>query len=322
MLKRITTISILLFLMGAMGTAYADIHNGTAGEVVPQQKEPCTGTVKDNNGESIIGATVIQKGTTNGTITGMDGEFTLEGVKKGDVIQISLVGYQPIETVWNGIPLDIILKDDSQELDEVVVTALGIKRQSRALGYSTTQVGGEDFQLARDPNVGNALSGKIAGVSVAGNATGSGGSSRVVIRGNASLTGNNMPLYVVDGVPFDNSNQGSAGTWGGIDMGDGLNNINPDDIESIQVLKGAAASALYGYRGGNGAILITTKSGKKGQGLGISFSQTLGIDHAYKTPDIQTLYGDGPYTGRYDADGDGNPWEATQFQVNSAGQQL
>ncbi|MFQ6928486.1 MAG: TonB-dependent receptor plug domain-containing protein [Parabacteroides merdae] len=115
----------------------------------------------------------------------------------------------------------------------------------------------------------------MAGVSVGGNSTGTGGSSRVIIRGNASLTGNNMPLYVVDGVPFSNQNLGSAGTWGGIDMGDGLSNINPDDIESIQVLKGAAASALYGYRGGNGAILITTKSGKKGKPVNIEFNNNL-----------------------------------------------
>ena len=172
MFKRLTTISILLFLLGATGTAYAVIRTGTDDHVVPQQTDPCTGTVKDKNGESIIGATVILKGTTNGSITGMDGEFSLSGVKKGDAIQISFVGYQPVETIWDGTPLNIVLKEDSQELDEVVVTALGIKRQSRALGYSTTQVGGKDFQLARDPNVGNALSGKIAGVSVAGNATG------------------------------------------------------------------------------------------------------------------------------------------------------
>ena len=183
---------------------------------MPQQTSACTGTVKDENGESIIGATVIKKGTTNGTITNMDGEFTLDGVKIGDVIQISFVGYETVEKVWDGTPLNIVMKDNSQQLDEVVVTALGIKRQSRALGYSTTQVGGEDFQLARDPNVGNALSGKIAGVSVAGNATGSGGSSRVVIRGNASLTGNNMPLYVVDGVPFDNPAPSSCRTLVGI----------------------------------------------------------------------------------------------------------
>ena len=233
MLRQLTTISIMLFLLGGNGTAFADFHDESDKIEMPQQNSGCTGTVKDENGESIIGATVIRKGTTNGTITNMDGEFTLDGIKKGDIIQISFVGYETVEQVWNGIPLNIVMKDNSQQLDEVVVTALGIKRQSRALGYSTTQVGGKDFQLARDPNVGNALSGKIAGVSVAGNATGSGGSSRVVIRGNASLTGNNMPLYVVDGVPFDNTNQGSAGTWGGIDMGDGLNNINPDDIESI-----------------------------------------------------------------------------------------
>ena len=290
MLKRITTISMVLLLWGAIGEAFANLPTEIGRHESPQQTETCTGTVKDSNGESIIGATVIIKGTTIGTITGMDGEFTLKEAKPGDMIHISFVGYQPVEVVWNGKPLNVVLKDDSQELDEVVVTALGIKRQSRALGYSTTQVSGEDFTLARDPNVGNALSGKVAGVSVAGNATGSGGSSRVVIRGNASLTGNNMPLYVVDGVPFDNSNQGAAGTWGGIDMGDGLNNINPDDIESIQVLKGAAASALYGYRGGNGAILITTKSGKKGKPISVEFNNNLTFNSIYDHRDFQTIF--------------------------------
>ena len=293
MLRQLTSISILLFLLGANGTAFADFPHEWDNHEMPQQTSACTGTVKDENGESIIGATVIKKGTTNGTITNMDGEFTLDGVKIGDVIQISFVGYETVEKVWDGTPLNIVMKDNSQQLDEVVVTALGIKRQSRALGYSTTQVGGEDFQLARDPNVGNALSGKIAGVSVAGNATGSGGSSRVVIRGNASLTGNNMPLYVVDGVPFDNTNQGSAGTWGGIDMGDGLNNINPDDIESIQVLKGAAASALYGYRGGNGAILITTKSGKKGKPISVEVNNNLTFNTIYDQRDFQKKFGQG-----------------------------
>ena len=181
------------------------------------------------------------KGTTNGTITGLDGDFSIPNVKKGDVIQISYIGYQTVEVVYNGQPINVVLKSDSQALDEVVVTALGIKRQKRSLGYSTTQVEGEQFTQARDPNIGNALSGKIAGVSVSGNSTGSGGSSRVVIRGNASLTGNNQPLYVVDGVPFDNTNMGAAGQWGGLDLGDGLSNINADDIADIQVLKGAAA---------------------------------------------------------------------------------
>ena len=292
MLKRIRILSLVLSL-GMVGMANASFQPDASFVHSPQQTGACTGTVKDSNGESIIGATVIVKGTSNGTITGMDGEFTLNDVKLGDIIHISFVGYQSVDITWDGKPINVVLKDDSQELDEVVVTALGIKRQSRALGYSTTQVGGEDFTLARDPNVGNALSGKVAGVSVAGNATGSGGSSRVVIRGNASLSGNNMPLYVVDGVPFDNSNQGSAGTWGGIDMGDGLNNINPDDIESIQVLKGAAASALYGYRGGNGAILITTKSGKKGKPISVEFNNNLTFNTIYDQRDFQQIFGQG-----------------------------
>jgi TonB-linked SusC/RagA family outer membrane protein len=190
--------------------------------------------------------------------------------------------------------IDVTLGEDSKSLDEVVVTALGIKRQKRSLGYSTTAVGGEGFTQARDLNLGNALSGKIAGVSVSGNATGSTGSSRVIIRGNASLTGNNQPLYVVDGVPFDNTNQGSAGQWGGLDAGDGLSNINPDDIENVQVLKGAAASALYGYRGGNGAILITTKSGQRGKSdVSVEFNNNLTFNSIYDYRDLQEVYGQG-----------------------------
>ncbi len=285
---------MIIALMGAasMGAVYAEALPGADGIQAVQQAGTCTGVVKDAAGETIIGASVVVKGTTNGTITGLDGDFSLSNVKKGDIIQISFVGYITQEVTWNGQPINVTLKDDTQKLDEVVVTALGIKRQSRSLGYSTTQVEGDKFTLARDPNVGNALSGKIAGVSVAGNATG-GGSSRVIIRGNASLTGNNMPLYVIDGVPFDNTNQGSGGTWGGTDMGDGLNNIAADDIESIQVLKGAAASALYGYRGGNGAILITTKSGKKGQPVSVEVNNNLTFNMIYDQRDFQQVFGQG-----------------------------
>ena len=294
MSKRVKSVSMMIALMGAasLGAMYAEVLPHADGIQSVQQTGTCTGVVKDATGETVIGASVVVKGTTNGTITGLDGDFSLSGVKKGDIIQISFVGYLTQEIKWDGQPLNITLKDDTQKLDEVVVTALGIKRQSRSLGYSTTQVEGEKFTLARDPNVGNALSGKIAGVSVAGNATG-GGSSRVVIRGNASMTGNNMPLYVIDGVPFDNTNQGSGGTWGGTDMGDGLNNIAADDIESIQVLKGAAASALYGFRGGNGAILITTKSGKKGQKMSIEVNNNLTFNMIYDQRDFQTVFGQG-----------------------------
>lgn len=265
---------------------------------VTQQTKKITGVVVDETGFPVIGANIIEKGTTNGVITDLDGNFFLE-VPDGAIIEISYIGYTTQEIPVKGqTNFNIKLVEDTQKIDEVVVTALGIKRQSRSLGYSTTQVQGEDFTLARDPNLGNALSGKVAGVSVSGNATGSGGSSRVIIRGNASLTGNNMPLYVVDGVPFSNQNLGSAGTWGGMDMGDGLNNINPDDIESIQVLKGAAASALYGYRGGNGAVLITTKSGKKGKPVSIEFNNNLTFTAIYDYRDYQKVFGQGTYGSR------------------------
>ncbi|RNC65521.1 SusC/RagA family TonB-linked outer membrane protein [Proteiniphilum sp. X52] len=262
--------------------------------IAQQQKKQISGTVTDVYGEPVIGANIIEVGTaSNGTVTDVDGNFSLQ-VENDAIIRISYIGYREQEINTTGeTSFTIILQEETEVLDEVVVTALGIKRQKRSLGYSTTQVGGEEFTLARDVNLGNALSGKIAGVTVAGNATGAGGSSRVIIRGNASLTGNNQPLYVVDGIPFDNTNQASAGTWGGLDGGDGLSNINPDDIESIQVLKGAAASALYGYRGGNGAILITTKSGQKGKGVSIEFNNNLTFNNIYDYRDFQTIYGQG-----------------------------
>lgn len=286
----------------AVGAQAAPIDNvidtPTSVSAVAQQTKKITGVVVDETGFPVTGANVIEKGTTNGVITDLDGNFSLE-VADGATIEISFIGYTTQEIVVKGqTNFNVKLAEDTQKIDEVVVTALGIKRQSRSLGYSTTQVQGEDFTLARDPNLGNALSGKVAGVSVSGNATGSGGSSRVIIRGNASLTGNNMPLYVVDGVPFSNQNLGSAGQWGGMDMGDGLNNINPDDIESIQVLKGAAASALYGYRGGNGAVLITTKSGKKGKPISIDFNNNLTFNTIYDYRDYQKVFGQGTYGRR------------------------
>lgn len=267
-------------------------------EVAQQQGRTITGIVNDELGP-IAGANVVVKGTTNGSMTDMDGQFSLQDVPGNAILHVSFIGYLPQEiSVGNQTSINVTLIEDTQKIEEVVVTALGIKRQSRSLGYSTTLVGGDDFTMARDPNIGNALSGKIAGVSVSGNATGSGGSSRVIIRGNASLTGNNMPLYVIDGVPFDNSNLGSAGQWGGMDMGDGLNNINADDIESIQILKGAAASALYGYRGGNGAVLITTKTGKKGTPTSIEFNNNLTFNTIYDYRDYQKVFGQGTYGSR------------------------
>ncbi len=259
------------------------------------QQRTISGRVTDSSGEPLPGVTVAIKGTVQGAITDFDGNYTLSNIPATGTLVFSFVGMRSQEIEVAGQKtIDVTLAEDNQAIKEVVVTAMGIKRQKRSIGYSTTEVNGEDMIEARDPNLGNALSGKVSGVSVAGNATGIGGSSRVIIRGNASLTGNNQPLYVIDGIPFDNTNFSSAGQWGGMDMGDGLNNINPDDIESIQVLKGAAASALYGYRGGNGAILITTKSGKANtNGLGVEFNNNLTFNSIYDYRDFQTTYGQG-----------------------------
>jgi len=288
---------------------------------VNAQNVTVKGTVKDQFGEPVIGATVKVLGSTTGVITDFDGNYTISAPSNAK-LEFSYIGTQTqVIPVAGKTSIDVTVKEAAMAIDEVVVTALGVKRQSRSLGYSTTKVDGEQFTMVRDPNIGNALSGKVAGVSVAGNATGSTGSSRVVIRGNASLTGNNMPLYVVDGVPFDNSNQGSAGTWGGADMGDGLNNINADDIESIQVLKGAAASALYGYRGGNGAILITTKSGKKDQPVEIEINENLTFNTIYDYRDWQDTYGIGSYGIKPTNAVDAQNWETSSWGAKMDGSQ-
>lgn len=258
---------------------------------ISAQNTTVKGNVTDSFGDPLIGASVKVVGSTIGAMTDIDGNFTIQCPADAK-LEISYLGSKTqVVQVSGKSSINVKLEEENTSLNEVVVTALGIKRQARSLGYSTTKVEGDQFALTRDPNIGNALSGKVAGVSVAGNGTGSMGSSRVVIRGNASISGNNQPLYVVDGVPFDNSNQGSAGQWGGSDMGDGLSNINADDIESIQVLKGAAASALYGFRGGNGAILITTKSGKKDQPVSIEVNENLTFNAIYDYRDFQTEYG-------------------------------
>ena len=261
-----------------------------------QTDEPRTisGNVLDKSHQPLPGVTIVVKGTSHGTITDFDGNYTLTDVPGKATLVFSFVGMKNQEVVVAGEnKIDVIMEEQSIGVGEVVVTALGIKKQARSLGYSTTEVRGDDFTAARDVNLGNALTGKVAGVSVSNNATGAAGSSRVIIRGNASLTGNNQPLYVIDGVPFDNTSQGSAGQWGGVDLGDGLSNIDPDNIASVQVLKGAAASALYGFRGGNGAILITTKSGSKSKKVEVEFNNNLTLSTIIDYRDFQHTYGQG-----------------------------
>ena len=298
MLKRLKTVSMMLFLMGTTGAAFATSTPGVDDVKITQQSETATGTVVDALGETVIGASVIVKGTTNGTITDFDGNFSLPNVKKGDIIQISFVGYQTYEAAWNGTPLKVTLKDDTQALDEVVVTALGMKRSTKALGYAMTEMKGEDLN-ANVVNPVSALQGKVAGVEINQSDGGLFGSNKILIRGASTLGKNNQPIYVVDGVILSNDiNEGSA-DWdaNANDWGNELKNLNPDDFETVSVLKGAAATALYGSRGLNGAVVITTKSGKGKKGLGINFSQTIGMDVVTGQPRFQNEYMDGPLAG-------------------------
>ncbi|MDX1701890.1 MAG: TonB-dependent receptor plug domain-containing protein, partial [Melioribacteraceae bacterium] len=208
------------------------------------QERTVSGTVSDNNGLPLPGATVLIQGTTTGTSTDFDGNYSIDA-NVGDVLKFSYVGYssQSVLVEPSG-GISVILQPDN-ELEEVVVTALGIRREEKALGYSVQSVKGEGLTEARESNISNALSGKVAGVQVTGTSGSVGASSRIVLRGNSSITGNNEPLYVVDGVPIDNRSFGNAGSGGGVDLPNGAADINPDDIESVSVLKGPNAAALY-----------------------------------------------------------------------------
>jgi TonB-linked SusC/RagA family outer membrane protein len=232
-------------------------------------------------------------GTTEGVITDMDGNYKIS-VPAGASLGFSYIGFAGQEiAVGNRSVIDISLESDATELQEVVVTALGITKDKMALSASVTEVDGDEFTEAREINIANALAGHVAGVNVSNIGSGPAGSSRVIIRGNASISGDNQPLYVVDGIPMDNTQFGNSGMWGGPDRGDGTSSINPDDIESISVLKGANAAALYGSRASNGVILITTKKGTKQKGLGIELNSNYTVDAIWDQTDYQTKYGHG-----------------------------
>ena len=267
---------------------------------VVQQANKVTGTVKDALGP-IIGASVMEKGTSNGTITDMDGKFSLN-VRSGATLVISYVGYKPKEVKASQSSLNIVLEEDSKMLSEVVVTALGIKRERKALGYGIDEVKGDAFTKAKETNVINSMAGRVPGLVVSQTAGGPAGSTRVILRGSTEMTGNNQPLYVIDGVPLDNTNYGSAGTSGGFDLGDGISSINPDDIENMSVLKGPAAAALYGSRASHGVILITTKKANGKEKLTVEYNGTLTFDtQLAKWNDVQDVYGMGS-NGTYSID--------------------
>lgn len=272
-----------------------------------------TGKVVDAiTGTPIPGASVLIEGTTTGTATDFEGGYSINA-SPGDILVFSFIGMstQTI-TVGNSNTINVQMHEDASQLDEVVLTALGIDRDKDAIGYSVTEI--NELDDTNVVNVANVLAGKVAGVTVSQAASGTGGSVKVLIRGNNSLVGNSQPLYVIDGIPLSNDVFGEAGRWGGTDYGDGISNINQEDIETITVLKGPNAASLYGQRGSNGVILITTKSGKAGK-VSVTFNSNLSIGNAAVLPDFQNEYGqgfNGEFTHIRAADGTFYSWEDAQ----------
>ena len=255
-----------------------------------------TGTITDStDGMELPNVTVLEKGTTNGTTSDFNGKYSIKISSKNAVLMFSYLGFKTVEVPLNGENVvNVSLEAGGEVLDEIVITAFGFEKKTKSIGYSITQVKGEELNRVKTTSPLQALRGKVAGVNISNSSTGIKGSARVVIRGNSSFNGNNQPLYIIDGISLQNQQLGSAGEWGGSDNGDGLSAINPDDIKSISVLKGGAAAALYGSRASNGVIIIKTKDGKGAKkGLGIEVSnQTLftTINDLY---DPQTTYGNG-----------------------------
>lgn len=279
-------------------------------QIANAQSRPVKGQVLDENNDGIPGASVLIKGTTSGTITDMNGNFGLDVPEDMDILVINAVGYtkQEIAAGDGSAVLRISLKPSATELTETVVTAQAISREKRSLGYSTTQIESDELTEGGSISPINSLTGKVAGVNITSTSNTPGASSRIVLRGGSSLTGNNQALIVVDGVIINNANVGTSGNIGNlsnqVDYGNRGNDINPNDIESVSVLKGPAATALYGSKGSNGAIMITTKKGLRREGKGkaeIEFNTSYSISSILKLPDFQDKYGQGNVTeGIYD----------------------
>jgi TonB-linked SusC/RagA family outer membrane protein len=256
------------------------------------QEKTVSGVVSDSSG-SLPGVSVMIKGTAKGTGTDFDGKYSINA-KAGDILSFSYMGYETTErTVGASKTINVTLEVGGEVLDEIVITAFGIKRSEKALGYSVQSIKGDAMTEARESNITNAISGKVAGVQVTGTSGSVGSSSRIVLRGNSSITGNNEPLYVVDGVPIDNTSFGNAGSGGGVDLPNGAADINPDDIESVTVLKGPNAAALYGLRAGNGVIVITTKRGDANNKFSVSLNTNVTFSNPLLLPDYQNSYGQG-----------------------------
>ena len=285
MKKSLTMLMVSLFLF--VGTALAQTK--------------ITGTVlSQEDGQPIIGAAVKVDGTGIGMLTDVNGKFSLTLPEGKKSLTISYLGYEA-KTVTAKNGMRVFLKADATALEEVVVTAMGIKRSAKALGYSATSLDGEEIAEVRTNDIMSGLAGKVAGVQISTTSSDPGASNSVIIRGVSSLNGSNQPLYVIDGVPMSNSSTYSSnGLNNGYDFGNGANAVNPDDVENMTILKGAAATALYGSRAANGVILITTKSGKKQAGVGVEYNGGIQWESVLRLPQFQNDFGMGWYGNKTD----------------------
>uniref|UniRef100_UPI004028A7CB TonB-dependent receptor plug domain-containing protein n=1 Tax=Prevotella sp. TaxID=59823 RepID=UPI004028A7CB len=257
----------------------------------PAPRKTVKGQVLDENGEPVIGATLRSKATGAAVVTDLDGNFTISAAE-GTKIEVSYLGYQPKSVTAKGDNVTVNIAQDERALNEVVVTALGIKKESKALTYNVQQLKNSDITGVKDANFMNALAGKVAGVEINASAAGIGGGVKVVMRGNKSINGNNNALYVIDGIPMPSlqANQPTDAYHGDAQTGDAASMVNPDDIESISVLSGAAASALYGSDAANGVVMITTKKGTVGK-VHVSYSNNTSFFSPFVTPEFQNTYG-------------------------------
>ncbi|SNY95483.1 TonB-linked outer membrane protein, SusC/RagA family [Flagellimonas pacifica] len=253
-------------------------------------QQTITGTVTDSAGSPLPGVNVVEKGTANGASTDFDGYYSIN-VSDGAVLVFSSLGFTSKEVaVGSQSSINVVLAEDAEQLGEVVVTALGIKREEKTLTYAQQTVSADEITKTRDVNFLNSINGKTAGVEIKKSSSGAGGSTKIVLRGNKSLSGDSTPLFVIDGIPLANNRGGQPGMWGGTDSGDGISALNPDDIASISILRGANAALLYGSAGANGVVLITTKEGQAGKTT-VSLNSGVTFESIIETPDLQFKYG-------------------------------
>lgn len=306
---KLKTVGISLLAAALFGLPLCGVSSVAMAEtnVMQQDGGVVKGVVKDSNGEPVFGAIVFVVGTTNSCQVDFDGNYKLDLVKKGVTVRAQMMGYNTVDKVWNGGPLNFTLEEETAQLEELVVTAMGIMRKEKSLTYATQQIKAAELLQVQDVNLVNSLEGKISGITITPSAGGAGGASKILLRGNKSVMGDNAPLIVVDGIPMTNSIRGQAGVDALIaetsvaEGADPLSMINPDDIESMNILKGANAAALYGSRAANGVVMITTKKGKEGK-MEVTFNSNTTFETPLLTPDIQNSYGAAEYgkkTGKF-----------------------